>query len=260
VVGRLAFASEDVRRQRAALDERSHRPWPLPRRPWVLGQTWQHLLFAHWRVTPSALEALVPDTLALDTWDGDAWLGMTPFLVTGSRSRGFPPVPRISTFPELNVRTYVVYGGRPGIWFLSLDADSALAVAGARRSHRLPYFEAAMTAASDGARVRYVSRRRSPDGPPAEFEATYGPVERASNARPGTLEHWLIERYCLYSVDEGLRVLRGDIHHPPWPVHPAEAEIRTNTMAKPFGLELDGDPLLHYCRRQDTVLWGLTTA
>jgi uncharacterized protein len=225
----------------------------------MLGQTWRDLLFAHWPVRPDALRAVVPPSIPLDTWEGDAWIGVTPFVVTGWRPRGLPPAPRLSVFPELNVRTYVEHDGRPGIYFLSLDAASSLAVAGARRSHRLPYFKAAMTV-GDGGRISYVSRRTSRDGPPAAFRASYWSLDAARYPSPGTLEHWLTERYCHYTVDERLRVLRGDIHHGPWAVQTAAADIALNTMVSPFGIALAGEPLLHFCGRQDTLLWGLAPA
>jgi uncharacterized protein YqjF (DUF2071 family) len=174
--------------------------------------------------------------------------------------RATPPIPGVSTFPELNVRTYVTLGGKPGIYFLSLDADSRLAVAGARRSHRLPYFRARMSARRIGTQVRYASDRLSTDGPAASFQATYGPDGEACVARPGSLEHWLTERYCLYTLDERRSVLRADIHHPPWKLHPAEADIRVNTMTAGLGIDLAGTPLLHLSTRQDTLLWSLQPA
>src|SRR3954453_16381426 len=133
-------------RQSAALREVEHRPWPLPAAPWAMGQTWEHLLFAHWRVDPEELRRLLPEGLELDTHDGEAWLGITPFRLTGLRLRGTLPLPRLSAFHELNVRTYVVADGKPGIWFFSLDADHRLAVLGARRLYRLPYHRARMSA------------------------------------------------------------------------------------------------------------------
>ena len=115
-----------------------HRPWPMPGRSWVMAQTWTDLLFAHWSVAPATLERAVPTQLPLDTFDGRAWIGITPFAVRNTRLRPTLPVPFVSAFPELNVRTYVTVGGKPGIFFFSLDADSMLAVAAARRAYRLP--------------------------------------------------------------------------------------------------------------------------
>jgi len=239
----------DAGRQEAGVRVRAHRPWPLPSVPWVMGQTWERLLFAHWRVETAALRALVPAQLGLDTFDGDAWLGITPFDLRGLRARLTPPLPRLSRFPELNVRTYATFAGRPGIWFFSLDAANPLAVAGARAVYSLPYFRASMSIDRDGDWTSYRSER-----PGAAFSGRYRPVGAAEPPRPGTLEHWLTERYCLYAVNGG-RVLRADIHHPPWPLQGAEAEIERNTMAAPLGIELPGEPLLHYAARQDVVVW-----
>ncbi|HEX7299613.1 MAG TPA: DUF2071 domain-containing protein [Solirubrobacteraceae bacterium] len=240
---------------------REHRPWPLPRSPWVMGQTWTDLLFAHWDVAPASVQAAVPPQLPLDTHDGRAWIGVTPFRVRNLRLRLTFPVPVLSTFPEINVRTYVVVDGKPGIYFFSLDADSPLAVAAARRLYRLPYFRARMSIERHGSGARFLSRRSAPEAPAeAVFRAGYVPAGDAFEARPGTLEHWLTERYCLYTLDERRRVLRGEIHHPPWPLQHARAEIETNTMTAEIGLELGDEPLLHYARRQDVVFWPLQAA
>jgi uncharacterized protein YqjF (DUF2071 family) len=256
-IGRLA---DEIPRQRASLRETAHRPWPPPPRPWLMGQTWYDLLFAHWALPPDVIRPLVPRALPLDERDGNAWLGVTPFVVGGLRPHGGPPLPWLSRFPELNVRTYVDYGGRPGIYFFSLDAARLPAVIAARRSYRLPYFHADMSAVREGSSVRYGSARKGPSGPPAEFRGRYAPAGPRLPNVDGSLERWLTERYCLYVVEERGRVLRGQIHHPPWPLHPARATIERNTMAAPLGLELGADPLLHYSPRQDVVIWALEEA
>jgi uncharacterized protein YqjF (DUF2071 family) len=259
-VAALPLVRDDAGAQRTALLHTAHRPWPLPDTPWMLAQTWRDLVFAHWAVDPADLRPLIPVELPLDTFEANAWIGITPFVVTGFRLRGMPPLPVVSSFPELNVRTYVTVGGKPGIYFLSLDADSHLAVAGARRSHRLPYFRARMSVQREGATVRYESERVSGDGPAASFEATYRSRGEAFSAAPGSLDHWLTERYCAYTLDEERRVLRADIHHRPWQLRGAEAQIRQNTMTRPFGIALSGAPLLHMSLRQDSLLWGLCPA
>jgi uncharacterized protein YqjF (DUF2071 family) len=252
-------AFRDITLQRRTLEETGHRPWPLPEGRWVQGQTWSDLLFAHWPVEPAALRAVLPPQLPLDLWGERGWLGVTPFRVRGLRLLGSPPVPPMSSFPELNVRTYVTIDGKPGIYFLSLDAGSRLAVTAARRAYRLPYFRARMSVRLSAGRVLYKSERISRDGPSAAFEGEYGP---SGGDLPGgeALARWLAERYCLYVVDEVGTVLRADIHHPPWPLEAASAEIGLNTMGAPFGLELTGQPLLHFARRQDTLIWALGPA
>jgi uncharacterized protein len=242
-------------RQRGTLGERDHRPWPLPDRPWVMGQTWEHLLFAHWRVDEAALRRVVPAPIPLDTFDASAWIGVTPFLLTGMRARLLPPLPGIARFPEINLRTYATVGGRPGIYFFSLDTPSRAAVAAARRVYRLPYFRSRIDVDRDGERVSYRSRRLSGDGRRAEFAARYRAVGAVRNALPGSFEHWATERYCLYTLDDRRRVLRGEIHHPPWPLQRAEAAVTVNTLGGQVGLALEGEPVLHFARRQDTVFW-----
>jgi uncharacterized protein len=254
---RPATLVSDAFRQRAVLAETDHRPWELPERSWFMGQSWVDLLFAHWRVPEEALRRVVPEQLPIDTFDGDAWLGITPFCVRGLRLRGTLPAPGLSTFPELNVRTYVNVGGKPGIYFLSLDADSAVAVRAARLSYRLPYFHSRIRVDRDGDGIGYDLLRLSDDGPPAYFTARYGGEGAELPVRDGSLERWLTERYCLYTLDDRGRTLRGDIHHPPWPLRRGWAEIETNTMAMPFGIELEGEPLLHFSPRQDVAIWTI---
>jgi uncharacterized protein YqjF (DUF2071 family) len=225
-----------------------------------MGQTWTDLLFAHWRVPMEALRPVVPGQLPIDTFAGSAWIGITPFCVRGLRLRNTLPAPLLSTFPELNVRTYVSVEGKPGIYFLSLDADSCAAVAAARRSYRLPYFRSRIEVERDEEGVAYDLLRTSEDGPPGYFTARYGPIGSELPIRDGSLERWLAERYCLYTLDDDQRVQRGEIHHPPWPLHEAWAEIEANTMAMPFGIELEGEPQLHFSPRQDVVIWPLRPA
>jgi uncharacterized protein len=245
----------EMQGQRTATKVTGHRPWPLPDEPWLMGQTWRQLLFAHWKAEPELLRRVVPPQLPLDLREGSAWIGITPFLVSGLRLRRTPPVPIGSRFPEVNVRTYVTLGGRPGIYFLSLDAASSLAVIAARRAYRLPYFRARMSADVDGSAVCYRSLRTG--GPEARFSARYAP---AADKDPGQLARWLVERYCLYTLDAEGEPLRAEIHHRPWPLRHARVEFGLNSMAEPFGIPLGGEPLVHYSERQDTVIWPLRPA
>jgi uncharacterized protein YqjF (DUF2071 family) len=245
-------------RQSQVIADTAHRPWAPPDGPWLMAQTWRDLLFAHWAVAPEVLRPRLPRSLELDTFDGRAWIGITPFEVTGLRPRGLPPPPVLSRFPELNVRTYVSAGGKPGIFFLSLDAASGLAVRAARRAYRLPYFRAVMRLRRDGEAIRYSSRRTASDGEPARLEAEYRPTGPPQAARTGSLEYFLAERYCLYTTDEAGRLLRAEIHHPPWPLQPASAVLVENTMTRPSGIALpDADPLLHFARLQQVLIWPL---
>lgn len=235
----------------AAVD---HRPWPLPGGPWVLYQSWRNLLFAHWRVVPAELRPLVPPELEIDLHDGDAWVSISPFAIEEFRPRGVPALPRLSSFPELNLRTYVRTRGKPGIYFFSLDAGSRVAVAGARTLFRLPYHHADMRIEDAGPRIEFRSER---PGRKAAFAASYAPADHAVEAAAGTLDHFLTERYVLFSVLRDGRILEAEIHHRPWPLQPAEAEIRINDLAAAEGVSLPDDaPLLHFSRRQDTLIWA----
>ena len=207
---------------------------------------------------PGILAPTLPAGLALDTRDGAAWLGVVPFRMSGVRLRGLPALPGARAFPELNVRTYVVAGGRPGVWFHSLDAANPLAVAVARAWFHLPYVRAEMRCEAAGDGVVYASRRTHRGAPPASFRARYGPTSAPRRARPGSLEHWLTERYCLYAASpRGL--LRGEIHHAPWPLQDARAEITEQTVAAAAGVDLAAPcapPVLHFARRLDVVCWA----
>jgi uncharacterized protein len=216
-----------------------------------MGQTWDDLLFAHYRVAAESLRKVVPEGLELQEHSGSGWLGVTPFVVTGLRARGIPPLPLVSSFLELNVRTYVTRDDKPGIWFFSLDASSQLAVEAARRLYRLPYFRANITLRKTGGRMVYDCSRH--DG--KAFSGAYRPEGNVFQAEPGSLEYFLTERYCLYAEHEGA-LHRAEIHHRPWPLQPADAKIDLNTMP-PSDLRLEGEPLLHYSERQDVVIWPL---
>ncbi|NVB43238.1 DUF2071 domain-containing protein [Pseudenhygromyxa sp. WMMC2535] len=241
----------------ALLEHREHRPWPLPERPWIMTMSWRELLFAHWRVDPERLSASLPAGLSLDTYQGEAWLGVVPFRMANVGPRGLNWLPGASAFPELNVRTYVVKDGKPGVWFFSLDAANALAVHSARTGFFLPYFRAQMRCErrEDGW-IDYRSERRHPPAPAGVFEGRYRGVGEVYRSSPGTLEHWLTERYCLYASDRKGQVRRGEIHHMQWPLQRAEAEISACSVSDGWGLALpDEAPLLHYVHDIDVVCW-----
>jgi uncharacterized protein YqjF (DUF2071 family) len=221
-----------------------------------MAQTWEDLLFAHWRVPAAELEELLPAGIRLDRFDGSAWLGLTAFRLTNLRLRGTLPLPLVSSFPELNVRTCVSVGGVPGIWFLSLDTSSPLAVVAARRLYRLPYHLAEISMERLGERIDFASTRRDTERRIFAFSAQYRPAGEVLPPKPGSVEHFLTERYCLYSA-EGERLFHADIHHSPWPLEAATAGFELNTMA-PDGVSLPNDePLLHFSRRLDALIWPL---
>jgi uncharacterized protein YqjF (DUF2071 family) len=245
----------------------AHRPWPLPAGPWAMTQTWNDLLFMHYAMDPAVLRALVPEILTLDLFRGTAWLSMTPFWISNLRPPGLPTLPAISKFPELNVRTYVTYKGKPGVFFFSLDAGNLSAVWGARMFYRLPYWHAEMkvnaSAPPDGKPypylVDYTSKRIH--GPKTgkhmpELRATYGPIAPIKHAIPGSLSEFLAERYCLYAWNRS-RLYRADIHHLPWPLQLADADVQKNAMAAPIGIDLPPRPdIMQFSRSIKVLVWG----
>jgi uncharacterized protein len=236
------------------LNETAHRPWPMPAGAWVMSQTWHDLLFAHWPVDPDAVRALVPAAFELDLFDGYAWLAIVPFHMTNVAPRFVPALPWVSAFPELNVRTYVRVGAKPGVYFFSLDAGNPVAVGAARMLLNLPYYAADMSVTRRDGAIHYESRRQT--APSAELSAVYHGLGGAQPPQTGTLEYFLTERYCLYAVNHRQFPYRLEIHHPPWPLEPAAADLSRNTMAEAAGIRLpDIAPLLHFARRQDMVCW-----
>lgn len=236
----------------------AHRPFPLTTSPWAMTQTWSDLLFAHWPVAPDRLRDFVPHPLQIDLFDGTAWFGLIPLRMVNVCPRGLPPLPWLSNFLELNVRTYVTYKGKPGVYFFSLDASNPVAVQVARMTYQLPYFRAAMTCQFKGQSIDYASRRTHSASPPLAFQASYQPCAPAALSKPGSIEHFLTERYCLLLADKKGQIYCGDVHHRQWQLQPAEAEIRVNTMGQEFGIALAAKPaLLHFAKTIDTIEWPL---
>ncbi len=218
--------------------------------------TWSELLFAHWPFDPALVAAKLPPGLQLDTFDGRAWVGVVPFQMSGVRLSGMPSLGWGERFPELNLRTYATLNGKPGVWFFSLDAASPLAVAGARAWFNLPYFTARMSCADSGGWVSYSSTRNHSGAPAAEVVARYRATSAPRRAKAGSLEAFLTDRYCLYTLDHGGNLTRGEIDHEPWPLQDAEAQFDRCTLAQASGLTLPNcDPILHFVKSIDVVAW-----
>ncbi|MBJ7571098.1 DUF2071 domain-containing protein [Bacillus halotolerans] len=227
----------------------------VPEGIWIMKQTWNDVLFAHWPVNYSTLRAKIPPILDIDTYNGQAWVSVLPFMLTNLRGRFLPPIPGAQSFPELNLRTYVTYKGKPGIYFFSLDADHRLAVQGARTFFHLPYFYADMKAEKNGDNMEYRSKRR--DAGKAEFGATYRPLSAPFTAQEDSFDYWLTERYRLYTAHRD-KLYYEDIHHHPWLLQRAEAQFSINTVADAHEITLpDSEPLLHYAKKQDVLFWPL---
>ncbi|PYX18757.1 MAG: hypothetical protein DMG87_13640 [Acidobacteria bacterium] len=181
-------------------------------------------------------------------------MGIAPFHMSHIHAHGLPPLPGLSRFPELNVRTYVTVGDKPGVYFFSLDAAHCPAVWAARRFYQLPYFHARMSVVARESWITYESRRYAGE---AQFRGRYRAVSEVRLCEKGSLENWLTERYCLYTTRSG-RVYCAEIHHRQWPLQDAEAEIEINSMASAAGITLpQSPPFLHFARRLDVLIWSL---
>ena len=239
----------------------SHRPRPLPAGRWAMSQRWNELLFAHWPIAPSAISALLPEWLDVDTYQGSAWLGAVPFWLDRIKIRGIPTIPGTRSFPDLNFRTYVrdQFTGTPGIYCFSLDSSNLVAVALARMFFHLPYHWAEMRLEQRSEReFGFYSRRRF-GGEKVMFKARYrglGPTHKLAQIRPGTLESYFTERSYLFSTNRLGQPTRSGLHYVPWPLEDAEAEIEQNDLAAAMGIQLPNiEPVLHYSRRLGVYIW-----
>ena len=239
----------------------SHRPRPLPSGRWMMTQRWNDLLFAHWPVPAASITPLLPEGLQVDTFQGSAWLGVVPFWLDRIKVRGMPPVPGMRSFPDLNLRTYVrdEHTGTPGVYFFSLDASNLLAVAVAHTFFHLPYHWAEMRLDQRSDReFSFYSRRRF-SSQQMIFKARYrglGPTRKLADGNSGSLEYFLLERSCLFTRNRSGQAVRSNLHHVPWPLEDAEAEIERNDLATAIGIQLpDQEPVLHYSRRLAVYIW-----
>ncbi|MDP2343638.1 MAG: DUF2071 domain-containing protein [Deltaproteobacteria bacterium] len=234
----------------------AHRSYPPPAAPWVMTMSWCDLCFLHWEVDPIALRALVPAALPLDLREGKAWVAVVPFWMDHVTGRFLPDVPGVSRFRELNVRTYVSLNDQPGVYFFSLDADQALAVWGARTFFSLNYLNAKITCERSGEEIAYDCERDDERAPPGRFVARYRPSGPVTTATPGSLEAFLTDRYCLYTVDDEGLPLRAHIQHGPWPLQPGSCDVDEDTIV-PVPLVRSGAPLVHFVSRIDVVGWPI---
>ena len=241
---------------RDAFARMEHRPWAAPTGPWILRQRWFDLMFAHWPARADQLQPLVPSGLKIQEFGGSSWVGIVPFRIEGLSPRLVPDLPGLARFPELNVRLYVEAEGKPGVYFISLDAGSLAAVVSARITFNLPYFHARMSSVVAAGAVRFVSVRRS--NPAIRFEADYAPAGESFEPKPGSLEYFLTERYCLYARRRLGGVKRLEIHHRPWRLRPGDGQIIENTLASGQGVLMDerAKPLVHFAESQDVVAWA----
>lgn len=237
-----------------------HSSHSIPVGRWIMTQTWHNLLFAHWPVESGALYPLIPAELELDTFEGQAWFGIIPFRLSHVRLNSMPRMPLVSYFSEINVRTYVLHDGIPGVFFLSMDTDNRFTTALARPWFHLPYYNAHVRMARvrmrTSASICFSSQRTSRCASPAAFCGCYSPTSAVYRSEPGSLESWLTERYCYFSPGSRGRLYRCDIHHDSWPLQKASLHTLSNTMALSHNISLpEREPLLHYCHKLKAYIW-----
>ncbi len=231
----------------------------------VMRQKWRDLLFVHWPIESEALRPLVPAQLELDLYDGTAYVGLVPFTMTGVRPVGLPSVPGVSSFHETNVRTYVRLGDRdPGVWFFNLEAASAIAVRLARWLFYLPYHYARMflehevnSPPDEPGSILYAGTRQWPGPVPASYAIRARAEGRIEPAKPGSLEHFLVERYILFAARKS-RLYQGRVHHTPYPLQPAKVLSLDETLLAALGIDRpDTLPLVHFAQGVEVEVYPL---
>ena len=223
----------------------------------VMFQRWECLTFLHWKYEPAQLQRLLPEGIELDTFHGEAWVGLTPFLLSNLRPPFVPALPWISKFPEMNVRTYVRGAdGKPGIWFFTLECARLAAVIGARVSYFLPYRWARMRVRDHRHAVEYQSDRKRPFG----IGHARITVKPGKAIHAGQLENFLTARFRLYTR-LGKRIAWADIEHPPWPLQSAEVlHLEQNVIEQSWVPRAKGAPIAHFSRRVDVKIGRLRLA
>lgn len=240
-------------------------PTNRPLQKAVMRQRWRDLLFVHWPISAALLRPLVPAALELDLFEGTAYVGLVPFTMTGVRPVGLPAVAGLSNFHETNVRTYVRLPDRdPGVWFFSLEAANAIAVRLARRLFHLPYHYARMyleheptPAGPRGATMLYAGTRHWPGPVPASYAVRATSVGLAHPATAGTLDHFLVERYILFTHWKG-QLYQGRVHHTPYPLQSAKIHSLDETLLTAAGIERpEITPLAHFASGVDVEVFPL---
>ncbi|QXD23596.1 DUF2071 domain-containing protein [Opitutia bacterium ISCC 51] len=234
-----------------AFVQTDHRPWPLPNGNWLLSQQWLNLAFIHWEIDPDQLRAEIPSELTLDLYDGKAWIGIVPFDMKGVTFRGLPAIAPLSEFPEINVRTYVEYKGKKGVWFFSLDVPKQFVAWTARTFFHLPYRRAQVEVILRDQSVHYSHQMKH-----SAFEATYKPTQTC-HWDNDSFEIWATERYCLYCQSKRGQLYRTEVHHPQWPLEKAEISFQKNTLLNDFEIG-DQHPSVLFSRSIDVIAYPPT--
>lgn len=227
----------------------------LAAKTWIMKQTWKHVLFLHWPLHAESLRPFIPKELEIDTYDGQAWLGMIVFEMGGIYPRGLSRLPLTPPFSEINVRTYVTYKGEPGIYFLSIDVNNWASLNIAKRWYHLPYRPSEVSIQKEGASLHFEGIRKKE---PLYVKGSYTPLKESFFSRAGRLDYWFTERYRLYSSDSFSNLYTASIDHPPWALQNTEVTIDKNTLFSPFGFHLGADaPIAHYSYGVQTNFWNI---
>ena len=241
-----------------AVRQDGHLPFPMPNRPFAISQEWRELTFMHWKVDPERLKPHLPDGLEIDLFNGEAYVGVIPFVMKNVRPRGLPSVPGISTFAEFNVRTYVIKDGQAGVFFLTLDAKSLVTCFYAPRAYGLPYRYAKAKVKYEGESLQWRSRRSSDGAELIGSTSNKGPLQSSDS---NTLEHYFFERYCLYTEHQGC-IRRAYVYHQPWSFTEAEVNLESNTLLESYNMGLDAlsPDLIHYSQGLLVKTWPIEVA
>ena len=240
------------------MKKQDHRSWPVPSKNWIMRQTWKNVFFAHWPILPERLRSSIPSSLDIDTYQQMAWLGVVIFEIEGIYFRGLSPISVVFRFPEVNLRTYVQHKGKPGVFFLSLDVGNWASLAISKRWYHLPYCKAKISYRKEGNTFHCQSVRNGNSNNPITFKGSFTTDLRSYFPEEGTIDHWLTERYCLYSLDRKGNIYCGDIHHKPWSLQKAQAVLSNNTLPAPFGIDISEDePILHFSKGLDALFWNI---
>ena len=241
-----------------AVRQDGHLPFPMPNRPFAISQECRELTFMHWKVDPERLKPHLPDGLEIDLFNGEAYVGVIPFVMKNVRPRGLPSVPGISTFAEFNVRTYVIKDGQAGVFFLTLDAKSLVTCFYAPRAYGLPYRYAKASVKYEGESLQWRSRRSSDGAELIGSTSNKGPLQSSDS---NTLEHYFFERYCLYTEHQGC-IRRAYVYHQPWSFTEAEVNLESNSLLESYNMGLDAlsPDLIHYSQGLLVKTWPIEVA
>ena len=232
--------------------EEHHKGTAFPNLPWIMKQTWHDLLFAHYPVKLELLQKLVPPVFQLDSYNGIGWVGVVPFHVQNHRVRLLPPIPGFDRFAQINIRTYVTVNGKRGVYFIRVHMNHLIAGVLAKTFYYMPFQAAIVKMEQSDRYINFCSIKSKQ----IEFQCHYTPISESKLAEKASFEHWLVERYSMYSLNRKGEVMRSDILHNYWPLQLAEGEITNHSILLNEGIQVaNNEPILHYAKKMEAMLW-----